>query len=45
LALNLYRRAGIPIYGTQEESARAMWGLMRYAEIRRGWEENGCTHD
>jgi len=35
LALNLYRREGIPIYDTPEESARAMYGLMRYAEIRR----------
>jgi acetyltransferase len=35
LALNLYRREGIPIYDTPEESARAMYGLMRYGEIRR----------
>lgn len=34
-ALDLYRRAGIPMYTTPEESARAMWGLMRYGEIRR----------
>ena len=35
LALNLYRRERIPLYDTPEESARAMYGLMRYAEIRR----------
>jgi acetyltransferase len=35
LALDLYRQARIPIYDTPEESARAMYGLMRYAEIRR----------
>ena len=35
LALDLYRRAGIPLYNTPEESARAMYGLMRYGEIRR----------
>jgi len=40
LAHDLYRRAGIPIYGTPEESARAMWGLMRYGEIRRSWGEH-----
>ena len=35
LALGLFREAGIPIYSTPEESARAMYGLMRYGEIRR----------
>ncbi len=35
LALDLYRRERIPLYSTPEESARAMYGLMRYAEIRR----------
>jgi acetyltransferase len=34
LAMDLYRQAGIPAYSTPEESARAMWGLMRYGEIR-----------
>ena len=32
---DLYRHARIPMYTTPEESARAMWGLMEYAEIRR----------
>lgn len=32
---DLYRHARIPMYVTPEESARAMWGLMEYAEIRR----------
>ena len=35
LGSNLYRQRGMPIYDTPEESARAMYGLMRYAEIRR----------
>ncbi len=35
LTQDLYRRARIPIYATPEESARAMYGLMRYGEIRR----------
>jgi acyl-CoA synthetase (NDP forming) len=35
IALDLYRRAGIPYYTTPEESARAMHGLMKYGEIRR----------
>lgn len=35
LALDLYRQARIPLYNTPEESARAMYGLMRYGEIRR----------
>lgn len=32
---DLFRHARIPMYVTPEESARAMWGLMEYAEIRR----------
>lgn len=35
LAMELYRRARIPLYATPEESARAMYGLMKYGEIRR----------
>jgi acyl-CoA synthetase (NDP forming) len=35
LAIDLYRQGGIPSYDTPEESVRAMWGLMRYGEIRR----------
>ncbi|MEE9199122.1 MAG: CoA-binding protein [Dehalococcoidia bacterium] len=35
LAFQLMRREGIPFYSTPGESARAMYGLMRYAEIRR----------
>ena len=35
MGLDLMRQAGIPYYTTPEESARAMWGLMRYGEIRR----------
>jgi acetyltransferase len=32
-ALDLFKRAGIPFYATQDESARAMHGLVRYAQI------------
>ncbi len=39
MAINIFRGAGIPIYITPEESARAMYGLMRYGEIRRQLEE------
>jgi acyl-CoA synthetase (NDP forming) len=35
MVLDLFRRAGIPYYTTPEESARAMYGLARYGEIRR----------
>lgn len=35
LAIDLYRRARIPLYAMPEESARAMYGLMKYGEIRR----------
>ena len=35
LAIDLYRKAGIPSYTIPEESVRAMWGLMLYGEIRR----------
>ena len=35
LGYDLFRHARIPMYITPEESARAMWGLMEYAEIRR----------
>jgi acyl-CoA synthetase (NDP forming) len=35
LTLDLFRRAGIPYYTTPEESARAMYGLMKYGEIRQ----------
>ncbi len=35
IVIDLYRKAGIPSYTTPEESARAMWGLMCYGEIRR----------
>jgi len=38
LGVELYRQAGIPSYSTPEESARAMWGLMCYGEIRRQLE-------
>lgn len=32
-ALDLFQRAGIPFYATQDESARAMHALVRYARI------------
>jgi acetyltransferase len=32
-ALDLFKRAGIPFYATQDESARAMHGLVKYAQI------------
>jgi acetyltransferase len=32
-ALDLFKRAGIPFYATQDESARAMNALVRYARI------------
>ncbi|MFW6125583.1 MAG: acetate--CoA ligase family protein [Chloroflexota bacterium] len=35
LGYDLFHHARIPMYLTPEESARAMWGLMEYAEIRR----------
>ena len=35
IVLDLLTRAGIPYYTTPEESARAMYGLMRYGEIRQ----------
>lgn len=35
LTLDLLRRARIPYYTTPEESARAMYGLMQYGEIRQ----------
>jgi len=35
MILDLFRRAGIPYYTTPEESARAMYGLMKYGEIRQ----------
>jgi len=32
-ALDLFQKAGIPFFATQDESARAMSGLVRYAQI------------
>jgi acyl-CoA synthetase (NDP forming) len=32
-ALDLFQNAGIPFYATQDESARAMYALVRYARI------------
>lgn len=32
-ALDLFQKAGIPFFATPDESARAMWGLVRYAQI------------
>jgi acetyltransferase len=32
-ALDLLQKAGIPFYASQDESARAMYGLVRYARI------------
>ncbi len=40
IALNILRRAGIPVYAVPEETARAMWGVMQYGEIRRKLEED-----
>lgn len=40
LTLDLFRRAGIPYYTTPEESARAMYGLVKYGEIRRQMGES-----
>ncbi|MDY6916399.1 MAG: CoA-binding protein [Chloroflexota bacterium] len=36
----LYKQRHIPMYTTPEESARAMWGLARYSEIRRQLAES-----
>jgi acyl-CoA synthetase (NDP forming) len=33
-ALDLFKKAGIPFFATQDESARAMHALVRYARIR-----------
>ncbi|MFH0847533.1 MAG: CoA-binding protein [Chloroflexota bacterium] len=38
VALNILRRAGIPVYAVPEETARAMWGVMQYGENRRKLE-------
>jgi acetyltransferase len=35
IALNIIKKAGVPVYSTPEETARAMYGLMAYSEIRR----------
>ncbi len=35
IALNVLRRAGVPVYAVPEETARAMWGVMEYGEVRR----------
>jgi acyl-CoA synthetase (NDP forming) len=32
-ALDLFKSAGIPFYAAQDESARAMYALVRYARI------------
>jgi len=40
MSVDLLRRAGIPYYTTPEESARAMYGLMKYGEIRRQMGED-----
>jgi acyl-CoA synthetase (NDP forming) len=32
-ALDLFKKAGIPFFATQDESARAMYALVRYAHI------------
>ncbi len=32
-ALDLFQKAGLPFFATPDESARAMWGLVRYAQI------------
>jgi acyl-CoA synthetase (NDP forming) len=37
-SLDVIGAAGIPAYGTPEESARAMYALCRYAEVRRELE-------
>ena len=39
VAIDLFKKAGIPMYDTPEETARAMWGLARYGQIRRGLGE------
>ena len=33
-ALDLFKKAGIPFFATQDESARAMYALFRYSRIR-----------
>lgn len=35
MALDLLQNMGLPVYDTPEESARAMYALVRYAEVRR----------
>lgn len=40
ITLDLLSRTGIPHYTTPEESARAMYGLMKYGEIRRQMGES-----
>ena len=32
-ALDLFKKAGIPFFATQDESARAMHALVRYARV------------
>jgi len=33
-ALDLFKKAGIPFFASQDESARAMHALFRYSRIR-----------
>jgi acyl-CoA synthetase (NDP forming) len=35
IAKDILKKAGIPVFVTPEETARAMWGVMKYGEIRR----------
>lgn len=37
-ALDLFKKAGIPFFATQDESARAMYALFRYSRIRSNSE-------
>ncbi|MFH1382275.1 MAG: hypothetical protein ABIH70_05210 [Chloroflexota bacterium] len=37
IGADIFKKAGIPTYGTPEDAARAMWGLVRYGEILRSF--------
>jgi acetyltransferase len=42
-ALDLFKKAGIPFFASQDESARAMHALVRYSRIRSNTDEKNRT--
>lgn len=40
IAINILKRAGIPVFVEPEDAARGLYGVMKYGEIRRKIEED-----